>query len=64
MFTQAPVAPVQLHLVSLDDWRFAGQADARPTVPDAEMEQLRRAFSELSPDDRVLEARKGTSLAR
>ena len=64
VFTQAPVAPVQLHLVSLDDWRFAGQADARPTVPDAEMEQLRRAFSELSPDDRVLEARKGTSLAR
>ncbi|WFD35221.1 hypothetical protein MCUN1_002071 [Malassezia cuniculi] len=39
--------------VSLDDWRFAGHdnENAAPFVPDAEIEQLRHAFSALSPDD-------------
>lgn len=35
-----------------------------PTRTDAEMEQLRAAFSQLSPDDVIQQARQGTRLAR
>lgn len=65
-FTSMVSGAPKSRAVSLDDWRFAGPAasDAAPAVPDTAMEQLRHAFSALSPDDRVLDARKGTSLAR
>ena len=64
-FTSMVSGTPKSHAVSLDDWRFAGPAApaAAPMVPDTAVEQLRHAFSALSPDDRVLEARKGTSLA-
>lgn len=65
-FTSMVSGAPKSRAISLDDWRFAGPAapDAAPVVPDTAMEQLRHAFSALSPDDRVLDARKGTSLAR